>query len=193
MWSRGTLSCKALMDQNQYYYSSVIVCACVHVWLDKCWSYVFTHTRLSVWNASEHVGFASLGSAGYWSTTGGLSVWQRSKCAHTHTPTPPRTNKEVWLNTQVYDNQTVCKSQTSFFHFKPVIFPYERLDLWHLTYCCASSTLHLCIVISLCTPPDIWIWSSKVHSSKSDARRVLISPRAHLLKFWSLVTKISLT
>lgn len=59
----------------------MFVCVYVHVCvyhtgpqLEKLYSCVFTCTRLGTRNASEHIGCASLSSAGYCSTIGGLSV-----------------------------------------------------------------------------------------------------------------------
>ena len=83
--------------------ASLCVCVCVcHMGpqLDKWHSCVFTCTRLGVWNATEHIGSASLSSAGYWSTIGGLSVWKRSEHTHTHTHTCTHTHTHTHRCTQ---------------------------------------------------------------------------------------------
>lgn len=81
----------------------------------------------------------------------------RSHMTHTHTHGGTNTNKDIWLNTQDPDNQTLCKSARS-----PFFFPAQTqiskcgAPLWMLIKpaACIRSHNHLYVLTFRVKPPE---------------------------------------
>lgn len=126
----------AIISISKMMFTRVCVCVChTGPQLEKWSSCVFTCTRLGTRNASEHIGCASLSSAGYCSTIGGLLCVKEVKIhTHTHTNEGINTNKDVWVDTQLSDCMQISKCPVHLRHRQlQVSHSVDAIEI-HITY-----------------------------------------------------------